>query len=104
MKWLGKISACFIIIAMLISYSGVFFGFWISCIGLSMLLIGLIMVFYWSARSFEWKCSKCNNTFDITWQQNLFSLNMGVNDKMLYCPYCKEKNECKGKKKLHKRI
>jgi len=100
MKWLGKLSAGFIIIGAIMSVGGAPFSIWIPFIGLSILLIGVIMLFYWSTKNFIWKCSKCNNTFEITWQQNLLGMNMGVNDKLLYCPYCKDKIECIGRKKV----
>ena len=100
MKWLGKVSAGLIIIGTIMGSVGAFFDIWITFIGLSMLLIGAIMVVYWSTKNFIWKCSNCNNTFEITWKQNLLGMNMGVNDKLLYCPYCKDKIDCKGKKKV----
>jgi len=99
MKWLGKISAVFIVIGTIMGTMGGFFNILITFIGLGILLIGVVMVFYWSTKYFIWKCSKCNNTFEITWKQNILGINVGVNDKMLFCPYCKEQNECKGKKK-----
>jgi len=99
MKWLGKLSAGFIIIGTMMTVGGTLFGIWTTFIGVSLLLIGAIMVSYWSTKYFIWKCSKCNNTFEITWKQNVLGMNMGGNDKWLFCPYCKEKNECKGKKK-----
>lgn len=99
MKWLGKISAGLIIIGIIMVCVGAFFNIWIPFIGLIIFFIGIIMVFYWSTKNFIWKCSKCNNTFEITWKQNLLGMNMGVNDKLLYCPYCKDKIECNGKKK-----
>ena len=99
MKWLGKLSVGFIIIGTIMSVGGTPFSIWITLIGLSLLLIGCIMLFYWSTKYFIWKCSNCNNTFEITWKQNLLGMNMGVNDKLLYCPYCKDKTDCKGEKK-----
>jgi len=100
MKWLGKLSAAFIIIGTIMTVGGTVFDIWITYIGVSLILIGAVMVTYWSTKYFIWKCSKCNNTFEITWQQNILGMNMGANDKMLFCPYCKEQNECKGRKRV----
>ena len=100
MKWLGKLSTGFIIIGTIMTAGGTLFGIWITFIGVSILFIGLIMVIYWSTKNFIWKCSNCNNTFEITWKQNLLGMNMGVNEKLLYCPYCKDKTDCKGEKKV----
>jgi len=99
MKWMGKLSAVFMVIGTIMGTMGGFFNIWITFIGLGILLIGCIMLFYWSTKNFIWKCSNCNNAFEITWQQNLLGMNMGVNHKLLYCPFCKDKTDCKGKKK-----
>jgi len=100
MKWLGKMSAGLIIIGTIMAVGGAFFSMWVPLVGLLMLSIGVILVFYWSTKNFVWKCPKCNNTFEISWQQNLLGMNMGANDKLLYCPYCKDKMDCKGEKKV----
>jgi len=77
MKWLGKISIGFMIIGIILTSAGAFISSWIIFIGVIILFIGLIMVLCWSTKYFIWKCLKCNNTFEITWKQNLLGMNMG---------------------------
>jgi len=96
MKYMGKIGIFLIIIGTIMTMFVGFINPYLLFVAMIILFIGIGMIMFWSTSNFKWKCTKCDNEFKISLKQNVLGLNMGVNDKMLYCPYCKEKQECKG--------
>lgn len=98
MKYFGKIGAVLLGIGFILTVAGGLMKFLILFIGLLFIFTGIVFLLYWSTKGFVWKCTGCDNEFKISLTQNIFGTNMGVNDKLLYCPFCKQKVECKGRK------
>lgn len=98
MKYLGKIGAILIGFGFIMTVIGGYIKIRLIFGGVLLLFGGIGLLLYWSTSNFIWKCEKCGNEFKITTKQNIFGMNMGVNNKMLYCPNCKSKTECKGTK------
>ena len=90
---MGKIGTSLIVIGTIMTMFVGFINLYLLFVATIILFIGIGMIMLWSTSNFKWKCTKCGNEFKISLTQNMLGLNMGVNDKMLYCPKCKEKKE-----------
>ncbi|OPZ93186.1 MAG: hypothetical protein BWY74_01232 [Firmicutes bacterium ADurb.Bin419] len=91
------------VVAILLMILGVLFftiGCWISILfagtGIILLVVGIILLMYWSTKNYKWECPGCGNRFSISLKENIFGLNQGVNEKELICPKCLRKGVCKG--------
>ena len=58
----------------------------------AILLVGM---FRWHAKSFAYRCPKCDHVFTLTVAQDFLSPNLGTR-KLVTCPACQESVEAKG--------
>lgn len=98
MKYLGNLGKFLITVGTILSAAGGFISLTYLITGIVLLFIGIILTMFWSTVNFVWRCPKCRSEFKITFLQNLLGQNIGVNEKMLYCPTCRKRTECSGKK------
>lgn len=68
-----------------------------SILGFIFFLIGIFLFLYWSTINYSWKCSVCGESFQINLRQNFLGINIGINNKILYCAKCNKKTLCKGR-------
>ncbi|MBI9071376.1 MAG: hypothetical protein JEY94_07240 [Melioribacteraceae bacterium] len=86
---------------LVLSVTGTFFfavinSLLISNLCLLMLIAGAVMLIHWSTISYNWKCTKCSNIIELSMWQNIKGMNIGINEKYLFCPACNKKVPFKG--------
>lgn len=63
------------------------------------LILGTLLLVYWSSITYRWQCSKCECTKELSFMGNLLGINVGLNEKYLYCESCNKRTLYKGIKK-----
>jgi DNA-directed RNA polymerase subunit RPC12/RpoP len=93
MKYMGIVGMFLMAIGTIMAIFGGYINLHILFTGIMIMLVGIGILMAWSTSNFKWKCTKCGNEFKVSLTKNITGLNIGVNDKMLYCPKCNEKTE-----------
>ena len=78
-------------------FSGLYGGK-LSYISFICLAINITILIIWNWRSYNWKCTKCGEIFEISIKKYIFSINL-VDSKKLHCPKFNKKTICKMQRK-----
>lgn len=63
------------------------------------IIVGTAALVYWSSISYRWQCTKCQTFKDLSFWGNAVGMNIGLNEKYLYCEVCGERTMYKGVKR-----
>ncbi len=94
--FVNVVAILLIILAALFCTIGCWISIWFFGAGIILLIVGTLMLMYWSTKNYKWECLSCGNKFSISLKENVLGLNQGVNEKELTCPKCLKKGICKG--------
>lgn len=92
----NKLQFTFAILIMILSVMATIFFAINNSILISMLcwtglIAGFFMFLRWNAISYIWKCSKCENTLELSMSETVKGINIGINKKSLFCENCGKK-------------
>lgn len=68
----------------------------LAAAGLLLIAAGALLLLRRTTKRCIWSCPKCGKEFKLSARRNIMSVNVGINEKELVCPFCKEKSICKG--------
>ena len=86
---------------MILSFSGIIISAILKShimlyICLVVFIAGVIMLIHWNTLTYNWHCSKCGNIRELNMRQYIMGMNIGFNEKHLFCPVCKKKVRFRG--------
>lgn len=66
--------------------------------GVMGIAISIDLIFVWTSHNYVWICKECYLRFEIPAKKLLVSFSVHRGCRKLFCPKCRKKTMCKGKK------